>query len=119
MNATVDPLSFARSYQLEALEIGMRQNSIVFLDTGSGKTLIAVMLLRSFASQIKKPSQSIAVFLVPAVVLVSQQADVIEMHTDFKVGRFWGDMGVDFWDTCVWEEKLKQFEVFLFFYVSI
>lgn len=113
MGATSDPLSFARSYQLEALEIGMKQNSIVFLNTGSGKTLIAVMLLRSFASQITKPSHSIAVFLVPAVVLVSQQADVIEMHTDFKVGRFWGDMGVDLWDTCIWEQKLKQFEVFV------
>ena len=61
------------SYQLEALEKSMKQNTIVFLETGSGKTLIAVMLLRSYAHLIRRPKQSsIAVFLVPTVVLVTQ-----------------------------------------------
>lgn len=59
-------------YQLEALETAIRQNTIVFLETGSGKTLIAIMLLRSFAHLIRKPSPYIAVFLVPTVVLVTQ-----------------------------------------------
>ncbi|KAG5574724.1 hypothetical protein H5410_054858 [Solanum commersonii] len=43
----VDPLPFARSYQLEALEAALKQNTIVYLETGSGKTLIAIMLLRN------------------------------------------------------------------------
>nr|CAD1820290.1 unnamed protein product [Ananas comosus var. bracteatus] len=67
-----DPESYARSYQLEALERAVRQNTIVFLETGSGKTLIAVMLLRAYAHAIRKPSRRIAIFLVPTVVLVSQ-----------------------------------------------
>ena len=50
----------------------MKQNTIVFLETGSGKTLIAIMLLRSYAHLLRKPSTSLAVFLVPTVVLVSQ-----------------------------------------------
>lgn len=60
------------SYQLDALEIAMKQNTIVFLETGSGKTLIAIMLLRSYAHLLRKPSSFISVFLVPTVVLVSQ-----------------------------------------------
>jgi len=63
---------FCCSYQLEALELAIKQNTIVFLDTGSGKTLIAIMLLRSYAYLLRKPSPFIAVFLVPQVVLVSQ-----------------------------------------------
>lgn len=108
-----DPETFARSYQLEALETARKQNTIVFLETGSGKTLIAVMLLRSYAHAITKPSDHIAVFLVPTVVLVHQQAQVLEMHTNLKVGKFWGDMGVDFWDAATWNDKLRQYEVFV------
>ncbi|CAK8563398.1 unnamed protein product [Lathyrus sativus] len=67
-----DTLSFARSYQLEALDRAIRENTIVYLETGSGKTLIAIMLLRSYAYYLRKPSPYIAVFLVPKVVLVSQ-----------------------------------------------
>ena len=60
------------SYQLEALDNAIRENTIVYLETGSGKTLIAVMLLRSYAHHLRKPSPQISVFLVPQVVLVSQ-----------------------------------------------
>ncbi|WOK91953.1 endoribonuclease [Canna indica] len=108
-----DPETFARNYQLEALETAKKKNTIIFLETGSGKTLIAVMLLRSYAYAIRKPSRHIAVFLVPTVVLVNQQAKVIEMHTDLKVGKFWGEMGVDLWDARTWNEKLNEFEVFV------
>ncbi|KAB1670066.1 hypothetical protein ES319_1Z202500v1 [Gossypium barbadense] len=67
-----DPLPFARSYQLEALEKAIKQNTIAYLETGSGKTLIAIMLLRRYAYLVRKPSPFNAVFLVPQVVLVEQ-----------------------------------------------
>lgn len=70
------------SYQLEALERALKQNTIVYLETGSGKTLIAVMLLRNYAHLIRKPSPYIAVFLVPSVVLVTQ---VRHMYLNFKM----------------------------------
>ncbi|XP_059442582.1 endoribonuclease Dicer homolog 2-like isoform X2 [Corylus avellana] len=108
---SVDPLPFARSYQLEALEMAIKQNTIVFLDTGSGKTLIAIMLLRSYAYLLRKPSPFIAVFLVPQVVLVSQQAEAVKMHTDLNVGTYCGDMGVDFWDAATWKEEIGKHEV--------
>ncbi|WVY94127.1 hypothetical protein V8G54_033215 [Vigna mungo] len=108
---TGDILPFARSYQLEALDKAIRENTIVYLETGSGKTLIAIMLLRSYAHHLRKPSPFIAVFLVPQVVLVSQQAEVVKMHTDLKVGTYWGDMGVDYWDGATWKQETEKHEV--------
>ncbi|XP_022987458.1 endoribonuclease Dicer homolog 2 isoform X1 [Cucurbita maxima] len=106
-----DPIPFARSYQLEGLEKALKQNTIVFLETGSGKTLIAIMLLRSFAHQLRKPSPFFAVFLVPQVVLVTQQAEALKMHTNLSVGLYYGDMGVDFWDGEVWKQEIDKHEV--------
>ncbi|BBH06838.1 dicer-like 2 [Prunus dulcis] len=108
---SADPLPFARSYQLEALEAAIKQNTIVFLETGSGKTLIAIMLLRSYAYMLRKPSPFVAVFLVPQVVLVKQQAEALKMHTDLKVGMYWGDMGVDFWEADMWKQQIEKYEV--------
>ncbi|KAK7303573.1 hypothetical protein RJT34_14482 [Clitoria ternatea] len=108
---TPNVLPFARSYQLQALEKAIRENTIVFLETGSGKTLIAIMLLRSYAHYLRKPSPFIAVFLVPTVVLVRQQAEVLRMHTDLKVGMYWGAMGVDHWQGAIWEQEIDKYEV--------
>ncbi|XP_015169591.1 endoribonuclease Dicer homolog 2-like isoform X2 [Solanum tuberosum] len=109
---SADPLPFARSYQLEALETALKQNTIVYLETGSGKTLIAIMLLRSYAYLLRKPSPYIAVFLVPTVVLVTQQGDSLMMHTDLKVGKYWGEMGVDYWDAATWQQQVDAHEEF-------
>ncbi|KAF2286426.1 hypothetical protein GH714_016865 [Hevea brasiliensis] len=106
-----DPLPSARSYQLEALEMALKQNTVLFLETGSGKTLVAIMLLRSYAYLIRKPSHFIAVFLVPHVVLVQQQAEAVEMHTDFNVGQLYGEKGVDCWDAAIWKQHLEKHEV--------
>lgn len=60
------------SYQVEALEAAVKRNTIVYFETGTGKTLIAIMLLRNYSYMLRKPSQFISVFLVPQVVLVKQ-----------------------------------------------
>ncbi|KAK7380380.1 hypothetical protein VNO78_32890 [Psophocarpus tetragonolobus] len=110
-NITRHDLPFARNYQLEALDHAIRENTIVYLETGAGKTLIAIMLLRSYAHLLRKPSPFIAVFLVPQVVLVSQQAKAVKMHADLKVGMYWGDMGVDYWDAATWKQEMEKHEV--------
>ncbi|KAL3323675.1 hypothetical protein AABB24_038037 [Solanum stoloniferum] len=110
---SADPLPFARSYQLEALEIALKQNTIVYLETGSGKTLIAIMLLRSYACLLRKPSPYIAVFLVPTVVLVTQQGDALTMHTDLKVGKYCGKRGVDYWNAATWQQQVDDHEVLI------
>ncbi|KAL0452252.1 UNVERIFIED_CONTAM: Endoribonuclease Dicer2 [Sesamum latifolium] len=106
-----DPVPFARSYQLEALQKALEQNTIVFFETGTGKTLIAIMLLRSYAHLLRKPSPYVAVFLVPTVVLVTQQGEVVATHTDLKVGEYYGEMGVDYWDAATWKDEKEKHEV--------
>ncbi|GJX71797.1 endoribonuclease Dicer homolog 2 [Tanacetum coccineum] len=100
--------SNARSYQIEALDQAIKQNTIVFLETGSGKTLIAIMLLRRYAHLLKKPSPNIAVFLVPTVVLVKQQAEVARQHLDLKVVEYWGDKAVDYLSAAEWKKEKYQ-----------
>ncbi|KAL6599548.1 hypothetical protein ACP70R_045685 [Stipagrostis hirtigluma subsp. patula] len=107
-----DPQTLARWYQLEALERAVRENTVVFLETGAGKTLIAVLLLRAYAHRVRRPaSRAFAVFLVPTVVLVWQQARVVEAHTDLRVKQFYGDMGVDSWGPDTWRSELEDAEV--------
>ncbi|CAL4917737.1 unnamed protein product [Urochloa decumbens] len=107
-----DPETLARSYQLEALERALAGNTVAFLETGAGKTLIAVLLLRAYARRIRSsPPPCFAVFLVPTVVLVGQQARVVEAHTDFRVAQFYGAMGVDFWKADTWRAAVEGAEV--------
>jgi replicative superfamily II helicase len=99
-----------RSYQLEVLEKAKQENTIVYLETGTGKTLIATMLLQSIAHRIRKPSRNIAVFLGPTVCLIQQQGGEIEKFTDLKVGMFWGDMNADTWKCETWQDALNKYE---------
>lgn len=43
-----------------------------------------------------------------------QQAKAVEMHTDLKVGMYWGAMGVDFWDAATWKQEIEKNEVGIF-----
>ncbi|KAL6953117.1 Dicer-like protein 1 [Sarracenia purpurea var. burkii] len=67
------PEEQARRYQLDVLEQAKKKNTIAFLETGAGKTLIAVLLIRSIYSDLQKENKNmLAVFLVPKVPLVYQ-----------------------------------------------
>jgi len=33
------------------------------------------------------------------------------MHMRLKVGKYWGDMGVDFWNAATWNQELEKHEV--------
>jgi endoribonuclease Dicer len=54
------------------LERALEENTIIFLETGCGKTLIAVLWIEALSHLIRKPSKKIAVFLVPNRALVEQ-----------------------------------------------
>lgn len=67
------PEEQARTYQLDVLEQAKKKNTIAFLETGAGKTLIAVLLMRSLCNELQKQNKKmLAVFLVPKVPLVYQ-----------------------------------------------
>ncbi|XP_057785213.1 endoribonuclease Dicer homolog 1-like [Salvia miltiorrhiza] len=102
------PEEQARQYQLDVLDQAKKRNTIAFLETGAGKTLIAVLLMKSISAELQKQNKKmLAVFLVPKVPLVYQQAEVIRERTGFQVGHYCGEMGQDFWDARRW---LREFE---------
>ena len=79
-----------REYQLELFERAKKENTIAVLDTGSGKTLIAVLLLRWIIDQELEnraagKAPKISFFLVASIALVYQQFSVLETNLDHRV----------------------------------
>ncbi|XP_077992696.1 endoribonuclease Dicer-like [Glandiceps talaboti] len=103
-----------RAYQVELLERALEKNTVVCLQTGGGKTFIAVMLIKELAHQVRpafNESGKRTFFLVNTVPLVAQQAGVIRTHTDLTVGEYVGAMGVDFWKGEKWSEEFSKHQV--------
>ena len=78
---------------------------IAYLDTGTGKTLIAVLLTKHFAA-VAAARRQVVICLVPTTILVAQQAAVFRRHTEQRVGEYIGAMGVDSWTAQNWEDEL-------------
>ncbi|KAK9805378.1 hypothetical protein WJX73_008442 [Symbiochloris irregularis] len=109
----------ARKYQRELFEAACKSNVVAFLDTGAGKTLISVMLIRQKMDELTDntgPGKRLTVFLAPKVDLVIQQAQVIRFHTSLQVGHYVGSMGVDFWNLQQWLEQFAKQDVLVMTY---
>ena len=77
-----------REYQIQAYVRALIQDLILVLPTGSGKTLVACMLI----TKLKQLNPSfMALFIVDRVPLVFQQAQAIETETDLRVCRLCGE----------------------------
>ena len=79
------------------------------MGTGSGKTFIAVMLIKHMRDQINLDKK--VVFLCNNVALLDQQADVIRKTTGHVTGTYCGAHGLDGWDLDKWRLELSQHQV--------
>lgn len=96
-----------RAYQEEIFDQARHENVIAALETGSGKTFIAALLIRWIMAQ---PSQAgkKTFFLVPKVPLVDQQCDFLAEQTPLTVRGYKGAMGLDEWDRARWATEFAQ-----------
>lgn len=77
-------------YQLELCKKALEENIIVYLETGCGKTHIAVLLIYEMGHLIRQPQKSACIFLAPTVALVHQVR-----FSCLKI--FFLDLLFDFW----------------------
>ncbi|KAI0166018.1 hypothetical protein GGR57DRAFT_2230 [Xylariaceae sp. FL1272] len=102
-----------REYQTELFERAKQKNIIAVLDTGTGKTLIAVLLLRYYVEQeleerhAGKPHK-LAFFLVDKVALVHQQYRVLRANLDFDMDSFSGDSNSPKYTQLFWDQAREN-----------
>ncbi|KAL7303434.1 hypothetical protein TKK_0004617 [Trichogramma kaykai] len=104
----------ARPYQVDLFERAKKGNSILYLPTGSGKTYVAVMLIRSLSNDLLTSFEEggkRTIFIVNTVGLVHQQSAFIARHTGLNCKGYSGDMRVDFWNNEVWLHEIVKHEV--------
>ncbi|KAL4804099.1 ATP-dependent helicase dcl2 [Aspergillus unguis] len=101
----------ARSYQLEMFEASLKDNIIVAMGTGSGKTHIAVLRIRHELEH--SDGSKLIWFLAPTVALCLQQHKVIRQHIPTVKSRtLLGLDNVDLWtEQAIWDAVLKDIQV--------
>ncbi|KAI0389732.1 RNase3 domain-containing protein [Xylariaceae sp. FL0594] len=107
-----EPLFSPRGYQIEMFEESCKQNIIVAMDTGSGKTHVAVLRIQA---ELEKQSESdkIVWFLAPTTHLCEQQSRVLRSHiTAAKIKMLTVADKVDTWsDARIWDDYLRKVHV--------
>ncbi|KAJ7184338.1 hypothetical protein C8R46DRAFT_1158684 [Mycena filopes] len=98
-----------RQYQEEVLDLAKGTNVIAALDTGAGKTYIALLLLK-WTSAVQPNSKSM--FLVPKVALVEQQGHFVASHSALRVLKLHGALEIDLGDRNGWQHKFDANDVF-------
>ncbi|KEF55496.1 uncharacterized protein A1O9_08246 [Exophiala aquamarina CBS 119918] len=106
----------AREYQQELFDRAKEENIIAVLDTGSGKTLIAALLIKYILEQELinradgQPPQ-IVFFLVNSVHLARQQARFLEVNLPNPVISLFGDASENLWSRPVWDKIFQDYDV--------
>ena len=88
-----------RDYQKELFKKAVNENSIVFLETGLGKTLISILLANTILDKYNnnlngidyiKTNSKKAIFLFKNISLLIQQANSIRINSNYKVLGIYG-----------------------------
>ncbi|KAM0791169.1 hypothetical protein ACM66B_005653 [Microbotryomycetes sp. NB124-2] len=105
-----------KSYQTAILEQAKTGNVIACLPTGSGKTLIAVLLMDWMHNTIEVPrmkegkKQRMQFFVTNSVPLVHQQSKIIAYNTDLRVGKVFGALNIDLCSAEEWRYNFEHFD---------
>ncbi|KAG6872281.1 hypothetical protein C0995_011318 [Termitomyces sp. Mi166 len=95
-----------RGYQQEMLEESLQRNIIIALDTGSGKTHIAVLRIKT---EVERQPKKVSWFVAPTVALCEQQRDVIRVAISGPVGIISGSKEPDQWkNASLWQTALRN-----------
>ncbi|ROW06517.1 hypothetical protein VMCG_04359 [Cytospora schulzeri] len=100
----------ARAYQLEMLEASLKKNVIVAMDTGSGKTQVAVLRIKAEIE--RKASNQVIWFLATTNPLCFQQFGVIKSQIpSAKTKMIVGANNVDSWSKSTWDGALTNVDI--------
>jgi endoribonuclease Dicer len=107
-----------RDYQIELFELAKNENIIAVLDTGTGKTHIATLLLqhvldRELQDRQNGKSPRTAFFLVDSVNLVYQQSNVLYFGLDQPVEGLTGAHGRSLWSKSTWKKVVAENKVLI------
>ncbi|KAF8876387.1 hypothetical protein BD779DRAFT_1677791 [Infundibulicybe gibba] len=109
MSADAEPTILTRGYQQEMLEESIRNNIIIALDTGSGKTHIAILRMKI---ELEREANKISWFVAPTVALCEQQRKAIQSHLPASVGLISGALEPNQWkDAALWRTVLSTHRV--------
>ena len=114
-----------RLYQLEILEEAVQSNSLAFLGTGAGKTLIAVLFIKFRLALAKKlfelslpsselQSKKIIAFIAPTKILVEQQCRYIKSNCDCKIRSYTGEANISGWTCEDWITEIGHVDCLVF-----
>ncbi|KAF9084442.1 Dicer-like protein 1 [Mortierella sp. AD031] len=111
-----DPYLVPRQYQVELYHKAVKGNVIAVMDTGSGKTLVAVMLIREMLRREREAQRGpdkrkISFFIVNNVPLVYQQAAVIRANCDAEVMMLSGATDTKKFSGGLWEKAFETVDV--------
>ncbi|KAK0222905.1 hypothetical protein EDD85DRAFT_914286 [Armillaria nabsnona] len=104
-----DTTVHTRGYQQEMLDESLKRNIIIAMDTGSGKTHIAVLRLKI---EVEREPRKISWFLVPTVALSEQQCRVIRAALPVSVGLISGSLEPNQWkDASLWRKVIETHRI--------
>ncbi|ORY81751.1 hypothetical protein BCR35DRAFT_303884 [Leucosporidium creatinivorum] len=118
------------SYQTALLEKAKQGNVITCMPTGSGKTLVGVLLMDyvhtvldpqrlahlqstqpiTVAEQPKPQRPRLQFFLTNSVPLVHQQANILAHNTSLRVGKLFGGLGVNLSNDEEWAHNVENYD---------
>lgn len=106
---------FSKFSQSKVIQKGVKENLIICLPTGSGKTLIAISIINSKLSETKGRFPDVArrtFFLAPKKVLVHQQYILLKETLAADVLKLTGDDLPENYSYEEWQDILGKHQVF-------